>query len=689
VRRCLCGYAGTGAPLTWKRVRLLFQALEMAAEGGSTGFVVGQRVLDKKGDAATVKYVGPVATSKSAETVYVGLEWDDETRGKNDGSVTTADGAVVRYFTTSPGRGSFLKVALVDAGTSFVAALIDRYEGSTLDAVGGAGTVETASGRDLEVEFVGEDQIRGKQRLARNKNVALRGCRVATFDGDGKIAATCPNIEDLDLRDNLLYDWASLAPLGQQLPRLAVLNVSGNRFAPAAEGAIASLAGNFNALRVLVLSRTGTPWRDAVMVAQAMPTLEELHVCENGVVSLAPVGASSAAEESKGNDGGESVDSLAMVEGLSSLKVLNLSDNSVSSWREVWRLSQLPKLEQLLLEGNALTDVRYWPSDDAAGAVPFRALKFLSLASNAIASWDVVDRLRHFPSLDSLRFQRNPVTESAGPTEMRMVVIARLPALRTLNGSEVRPRERSDAEKTYLRRAGDAFALEHGLSSALDAFGAGASAIEAAASDATAGGAGGAGAGADVPRGTVPRDSELALKLLAEHPRYFDLLDEHGHVLVAAAADAGGATLAASVVKVTLRSMAAASCTVEPVERRLPLSMTIGSLKVMMQKIFKCELSAQRLSFKESGGAMFPTVLDDDSQTLSYYGVTDKGDILMEEIDPREAAREKAEQEAELAARMEKQLKQGEALRRHEQAAAAAQRAGASAAAAAAEPSDA
>lgn len=34
--------------------------------------VVGQRVLDKQGFKGTVRYVGPVATSKSAETVYAG-----------------------------------------------------------------------------------------------------------------------------------------------------------------------------------------------------------------------------------------------------------------------------------------------------------------------------------------------------------------------------------------------------------------------------------------------------------------------------------------------------------------------------------------------------------------------------------------------------------------------------------------
>lgn len=46
--------------------------LVMSGEDVSHGFKVGQRVLDKKGNAGTVMYIGPVATSKSAETTYVG-----------------------------------------------------------------------------------------------------------------------------------------------------------------------------------------------------------------------------------------------------------------------------------------------------------------------------------------------------------------------------------------------------------------------------------------------------------------------------------------------------------------------------------------------------------------------------------------------------------------------------------------
>ena len=44
------------------------------------------RILDSDGFVATVLYVGTVASAKNSSEVYVGVEWDDHTRGKHDDS---------------------------------------------------------------------------------------------------------------------------------------------------------------------------------------------------------------------------------------------------------------------------------------------------------------------------------------------------------------------------------------------------------------------------------------------------------------------------------------------------------------------------------------------------------------------------------------------------------------------------
>ena len=48
---------------------------------------VGSRIKDADGFKARVRYIGPVAAAKK-ETEWLGVEWDDQTRGKHDGPST-------------------------------------------------------------------------------------------------------------------------------------------------------------------------------------------------------------------------------------------------------------------------------------------------------------------------------------------------------------------------------------------------------------------------------------------------------------------------------------------------------------------------------------------------------------------------------------------------------------------------
>jgi dynactin complex subunit len=102
-------------------------------------FEAGQRVCDGEGFRGTVRYVGPVATSKSADAMWVGVEWDDSERGKNDGAVFTNE-VETRYFTArSPRAASFVKPSKLDAGLTFTSALRSKFVDmeAPLEAPGG------------------------------------------------------------------------------------------------------------------------------------------------------------------------------------------------------------------------------------------------------------------------------------------------------------------------------------------------------------------------------------------------------------------------------------------------------------------------------------------------------------------------------------------------------------------------
>jgi dynactin complex subunit len=68
---------------------------------------VGDRVQSRDDSRATVRFLGAV-TGATPEDCWVGIEWDEEGRGKHDGS---AKGK--RYFECPQGHGSFVRADTV------------------------------------------------------------------------------------------------------------------------------------------------------------------------------------------------------------------------------------------------------------------------------------------------------------------------------------------------------------------------------------------------------------------------------------------------------------------------------------------------------------------------------------------------------------------------------------------------
>jgi hypothetical protein len=139
-------------------------------------FRLGDR-LRVGGAAATVRYVGPVAGK--GPDAWIGLEWDDEARGKHDGSVGGR-----RYFSvrpTAPASGSLIRApalaAVAERGTCLATALAARYGG------GGAGENDAVvvGGAD-----VAERQARlGELEVASVAGMAV-GEAVSGREGEGE-----------------------------------------------------------------------------------------------------------------------------------------------------------------------------------------------------------------------------------------------------------------------------------------------------------------------------------------------------------------------------------------------------------------------------------------------------------------------------------------------------------------------
>ena len=66
------------------------------------------------------------------------------------------------------------------------------------------------------------------------------------------------------------------------------------------------------------------------------------------------------------------------------------------------------------------------------------------------------------------------------------------------------------------------------------------------------------------------------------------------------------------------------------VVKRLPLSLEVGRLRVLLQRLFRTGSAALVLTLRADRAAM-PMPLDDDMRSLGFYGATDGAQIIVAE----------------------------------------------------------
>ncbi|CAO2828448.1 unnamed protein product [Amaranthus hypochondriacus] len=387
-------------------------------------FEIGQRV-HSVGDTrriGTVRYIGPV---EGYSGTWVGVDWDNGD-GKHDGSVNG-----VRYFqATLEKSASFVRPQNLSSGITFLEALMVRYQGQTTKEEEDEMYVLSASNKKVSIQLVGKDKIQNKlNHFEELCSASLAYLGVSSAGNPSQISSVVPNLKELDLTGNLLFNWKDVAAVCQELPALSALNLSNNMMS-----LDVSCLSVLKTIRILVLNYTGVKWEQVELLKDCLPSLEELHLMGNKISEITPVSN--------------------FVQGFSSLRILNLDENCISDWSEVLKLSTITSLEQLHLSKNNISRVFYPLTESNNGSSSngaFQNLHCLLLGANNIADLASVDSLNSFPRLTDVRLSENPVADPGRGGIPRFVLIARLKKFEVLNGSEVSFRERKESEIRYVR----------------------------------------------------------------------------------------------------------------------------------------------------------------------------------------------------------------------------------------------
>jgi len=582
--------------------------------GGSSPVLLGTRVRDADGFRGTVKYVGPVAAAKNKSESWLGVEWDKAERGKHDGSCVDEAGTLHRYFECNQrGAGSFVKTKSVTLGRSFVDALKERYVGLDAPEITRGpddptlpdAFVVTSKGHQKSIEFLGERKIRKWQQIGGVEKVAIRNDTVSSI-GDDSVSELAGHFTEIDLQDNLLWQWSEIASLAVQIPGLNTLLLHGNRMqelSPLVTDSLPTLC--FRGIKVLALNACNiSSWAGIQALESFLPSIEELYLSSNslpdlpraiadaefadatGVFSATVAAAVTASVESVVGPLSERGEPPPHVTGFHNLRVLDVSGCGLDEWSQVLSFGVLPSLQEILLDSNPLKEVIPAP------AGMFQRLQRIAVSSSKLSKWRDIDALTTYPSFSNLRLSHIPLFAGKGASEVRPLVISRIKHLAFFNGSIVSIRERIDSEKSYLR-----------------------SAIRDVEDAATA--------------GKPLSSTDLAIM----HPRYSELQALHGADLLPMGygGSSGSTNLASDLILITFKNLSFGSNgRLEPLQKKLPSSLTILRLRLMVKQLFGLEPYLQQLSIRHYQDSV-PTLMEDDQATLQYYGAADGSDIFINE----------------------------------------------------------
>lgn len=576
------------------------------------GFEIGSRVKDVDGYRATVRYIGPVAAAKKQDEIWLGVEWDRQDRGKHDGSCVDKAGNLHRYFECANGAGSFVKGNKVGGGISFVQAIQERYVESDAPALTKENDptlpdafVTTSKGNAKPIEFLGEHKLRKWQQISAIDKVAIRDDRIASM-GEG-LKEVAGHLKEVDLQGNLLWKWSEVGKLTCDIEGLKTLVLHGNKMQRIDNVVLSTCpAGSFAGLRTLALNSCNiTSWTQVQLLEPHLMNIEELYLSANCLTDLPKASeqtdsgvftgvVEAATSEADAGECGccpprEVVTPLPPIaeEGTwKKLRILDMSGCAIDEWSQVAFFSRLPALQELVVDSNPL------PAVGRREEESFASLQRISISNTGLSSWSDVDAIASYPTVSNVRMSGIPLFKGKGASQVRPIVISRVKNLGFFNGSIVGRRERMDGEKGYLR------SVMMDIDEAIKA--------------------------------GRPMSKEA---ISAKHPRYEELNSLHGEDVLVGGGSTTGGSMASELLTVTFLNLSFSSGgSLDPVTKKVPSSVSIMNMKMMVKQLFGLDPALQQLSWSHKEYQDSPPVyMDDEQAPLAYYGAVDGADIFINE----------------------------------------------------------
>lgn len=499
------------------------------------------RIRDEDGFCGTVVYVGPVASAKNEKENYAGIVWDDFSRGKHDGSVIC--------------RNTNQLVRHFSCGPT---------QGSFLRLH------KMDRGVPLSADLLRSKYVEMQAPVIAPNNLLPHSARTSggkdkpiEFLGELKIRER-QQLVDID-KVSLRREGISLASdqdLQKDFGNIRDIDLAGNLLCNWKE--VLKIINQFPLLQDFSVAYNRI--RDVELPTLQLDRMKVLNLnsCSIGTFrTIQWVGKSMPNLESLCVAFSDLSDiTSTKIEGFQNLKLLDCSNCKLSSWTEhVEKFGSLPNLEQLSLDDNPISSIPISQSEDPY----FPSLLYLQIAGTAVETWTDIEGINSLAKVKSLRLKNTPLTSTLGQGEVRFLSVARFPGLGYFNASAVSTKERVEAERRFVSLVANLLSKPENES------------------------------------------EESKAQLLVEHPQYSALREKHKSLIISVQNQGGssGSNLASSVCNVIITSMAASSCCMEPLIRRLPGSLKVGRLKALCARAFTLDVDLMNLHFRTEVSFLF------------------------------------------------------------------------------------
>ena len=419
--------------------------------------LLGKRVeLNEK--TATIKYAGPLKHKKDSKEseIWLGLEWDDKSRGKHNGTVEGYE-----YFktTNNENSGSLVKMTKVNIGQSFKGALGYKYnfyeeEGNdfhkNIDKVLEKDNFIVTDRKIINIELVGKEKAAKKF-----SEFAYIPCIDLSYSYINKLGNNLSNIlprlRELSLTRTLLTKWSDFLNILIQFKNLTLLNFSENilTFDELFEENIQKfISGEYKQhLNTLVLNKCDLDVYHLVKLCPLFTELDYLYLKDNKINPE----TYEKSEHKKYID--EHLSNIT--KNTPKLKYLSLEQNKINIFFFGYKIFKSPQLKYINMNQNLISELlskNNLEEDKNLLELFKKSVTHLSLDYNMFKKEDYRQIMIDLESMElkDIDILNNGFIDKIGVGKVKIEMIGRNPQLAILNNTTITKIMRRDAEKQYL-----------------------------------------------------------------------------------------------------------------------------------------------------------------------------------------------------------------------------------------------